>query len=261
MGRSPRRIAVGALMGLALVGLLAIAVAGAGAVRLQFGDFVLVADGRFAPTSLPKRDDAPVTLSGEAKISTVSGKLPPILDWAVVEYDRHGSVQTAGLPVCPPGRLETTTVPTARRNCRGAIVGRGKAHAVVKFPGQAGIPVSSPITIFNGPRVRGFPSVLAHAYTKFPAPTTFVVPVVIESIDHGAFGYRTEVDIPTIAGGAGVLISGSLEIGKRWVYEGRRHSFVNARCEVGHLQVRGEFSFTDGTYVKGGLVKSCGVRD
>jgi hypothetical protein len=86
------------------------------------------------------------------------------------------------------------------------------------------------------------------------------VPVAIETIDRGAFGNRTKIDVPAIAGGAGVLISGSLRIGKRWTHAGKRHSFVNARCEVGHLQVRGEFSFTDGTYVKGGLVKSCGVR-
>lgn len=232
----------------------------ASAVRLQFGDFVLVADGTFSPTALPKRHDAPIELRGKARIATVTGKLPPALDKAVVEYDRHGSVQTTGLAVCPAARLEATDVPTARRRCPSAIIGEGFAHAIVKFPDQARIPASSPITLFNGPRTNGFPTVIAHAFTTVPAPTTFVVPVVIETINRGAFGYRTKVDIPAIAGGAGTLISGWLRIGKRWTHGGRRHSFVNARCEVGHLQVRGEFTFTDGTYVKGGLVKSCGVR-
>jgi hypothetical protein len=134
------------------------------------------------------------------------------------------------------------------------------AHAAVEFATGQRIPVSSPITLFNGPRTRGFPTVLAHAYTTVPIRTTFVVPVVIETIHRGEFGYRTRIDVPTIAGGAGTLISGRLKIGRRWTHRGRRHSFVNARCEVGHLQLRGEFSFTDGTYVKGGLVKSCGVR-
>lgn len=68
------------------------------------------------------------------------------------------------------------------------------------------------------------------------------------------------VDVPTIAGGAGVLVFGSLRIDKRWTSKGKRFSFVNARCELGHLQVWGEFSFTDGDFVEGGLVKSCGVR-
>ncbi len=261
MGRlgATRRVARRIVAGVVLA--LLITAGAASAVRLQFGDFVLVADGSFTPTALPKRHDAPITLHGKAKISTVSHKLPPILDTLVIEYDRHGSVQTTGLPACPPGKIEATNVPTARSRCPDAIIGEGVAHAIVKFPDQARIPVSSPITLFSGPKTNGFPTVLAHAFTTVPAPTTFVVPVVIETIHHGAFGYRTKVDIPTIAGGAGVLISGWLRIGKRWTHDGKRHSFVNARCEVGHLQVRGEFSFTDGTYVKGGLVKSCGVRE
>lgn len=256
MGSTKGRIVAGAM-----VIVLLIAASTASAVRLQFGDFVLVADGRFTPTALPKRTDAPISLQGKARISTASGKLPPILHTAVIEYDRHGSIQTTGLAVCPGARLESTNVATARRRCANAIVGRGVAHAVVKFPEQARIPISSPITLFNGPRTNGFPTVFAHAYTTIPAPTAFVVPVVIETIHKGAFGYRTKIDVPTIAGGAGVLISGSLKIDKRWAYRGKRYSFVNARCEVGHLQVRGAFSFADGTYVKGGLVKSCGVRD
>lgn len=256
MGRSKATTAAGAM-----VLVLLIAASTASAVRLQFGDFVLVADGRFTPTALPKRDDAPISLQGKARISTASGKLPPTLNRAVIEYDRHGSVQTTGLAVCPGSRLQATTLPTARRRCANAIVGKGVAHAIVKFPEQARIPISSPITLFNGPRTNGFPTVFAHAYTTVPTPVAFVVPVVIETIHRGAFGYRTKIDVPTIAGGAGVLISGSLKIDKRWRYQGKRYSFVNARCEVGHLQVRGEFSFADGTYVKGGLVKSCGVRD
>jgi hypothetical protein len=249
------------VIAVALAAVLLIAVGTASAVRLQFGDFVLVADGKFTPTALPKRHDSPISLQGKARISTASGKLPPILDKAVIEYDRHGSVQTAGLAICPGAKLEATNVATARSRCPEAIVGEGVAHAIVKLPDQERIPISSPITLFNGPRTNGFPTVFAHAYTTVPAPTALVVPVVIETIHLGAFGYRTKIDIPTIAGGAGVLISGSLKIGKRWTYKGKRHSFVNARCEVGHLQVRGEFSFTDGTYVKGVLVKSCGVRD
>jgi hypothetical protein len=244
-----------------MVLVLLIAASTANAVRLQFGDFVLVADGKFTPTALPKRHDAPISLQGEARISTASHKLPPTLNRLVIEYDRHGSVQTSGLAVCPGARLESTTVATARRRCAGAIVGKGVADAVIKFPEQERIPISSPVTLFNGPRTNGFPTVIAHAYTTIPTPVAFVVPVVIETIHRGAFGYRTKIDVPTIAGGAGVLTSGSLKIGKRWTYKGEQHSFVNARCEVGHLQVRGEFSFSDGTYVKGGLVKSCGVRN
>ncbi|HWM63653.1 MAG TPA: hypothetical protein VNP96_06645 [Solirubrobacterales bacterium] len=255
MGRGKGR----AVLLTALIALL-VASGTASAIKFRGGDLVITANGGFTPTALPKYRDAPITLYGGGKISTVSGKLPPILEKLALEFDRHGSVQTTGLPVCTGGRLEATTVPAARRNCPGAIVGKGRGSAIVKFPEQAPIPISSPITLFNGPKVRGFDSVLAHAYTTVPVPTTFVVPVVIEKINKGVYGYRTEATIPVIAGGAGVPISGSLRIGKRWTYKGKRYSFVNARCETGHLQARGEFSFKDGTFLSGTIVRGCQVR-
>jgi len=251
---SARSVLAGAILGLLLV-------AGtASAIKLRVGDIVITADGGFTPKTLPKYHDAPITLHGGGKISTVSGELPPILETIVIEFDRHGSVQTTGLPVCTAAKLEATDVATARRLCPGAIVGKGFGHAIVKFPEQARIPISSPITLFNGPRVHGFPTVLAHAFTTVPIATTFIVPIVIETIHKGVYGYRTEATIPKIAGGAGVPISGSLRVGKRWTYRGKRHSYVNARCETGHLQARGQFTFKDGTFLSGIFLKPCRVR-
>ena len=99
--------------------------------------------------------------------------------------------------------------PAARRACPGAIVGKGSGTAIVKFPEQAPIPASSPITIFNGPKKHGNPTVLAHAFTTVPVATTFIVPVEIEKIHKGIYGYRTKARIPKIAGGDGVPISGN----------------------------------------------------
>lgn len=248
------RTAVGALVAFLLI-------AGtASAIKFRGGDLVITANGGFTPKALPKYHDAPIKLYGGGRISTVSGKLPPILKTIAIEFDRHGSVQTTGLPACTAGRLEATTVPVARKACPGAIVGKGRGHAIVKFPEQDRIPISSPITLFNGPKVRGFDSLLAHAYTTVPVPTTFIVPIVIERINKGVYGYRTEATIPPIAGGAGVPISGFLRVGKRWTHKGKRYSYVNARCETGHLQARGEFTFKDGTFLSGTLVRSCQVR-
>lgn len=238
---------------------LGLAVA-ANAQRLRAGDIIIVADGGFKPKALPKYRDAPIVLYGGGKISTASGALPPILETITLEFDRHGSVQTRGLPVCTAGRLEATTVPVARKLCPGAIVGKGFGHAIVKFPEQARIPVSSPITLFNGPKKHGNHTVLAHAYTDVPVSTTFIVPIEIERINNGVYGYRTEARIPPIAGGYGVPISGSLRIGRKWTYKGKRHSYVNARCETGHLQARGEFGFKDGNLLSGTFFRPCSVR-
>lgn len=248
---------------IALAGLLA-AAASAPALKVRVGELILEADGGFAPTALPKHVDAPITLHGGGKLSTVSGKLPPIVETLLIEFDRHGSVETQGLPICQAKELEATTVPQARKNCPGAIVGKGFGHAVVAFPEQKAIPVSSPITIFNGPPKHGEPTVYAHAYTTVPVPTTFVVPITIETIHHGTYGYRTKARIPQIAGGAGHPISGSLTIDRKWTFKGVKRSYVNARCETGHLQARASLTFADEgtgrTFLTGTFVKPCTVR-
>ena len=69
---------------------------------------------------------------------------------------------------------------------------------------------------------------------------------MIEKIHKGVYGYRVFVKIPKIAGGYGHPISGSAKVGKKWTFKGKKRSYINARCETGHFQVRGEFSFKEG---------------
>jgi hypothetical protein len=229
-------------------------------VKVRAGDLLVIGHGGFRPTALPRDHNAPITIYGGGRVETVSGGLPPILETITFEFDRHGSVVTKGLPVCRRGRLEATTAPAARKACGPSIVGKGRGRALVAFPEQAPFPVESPITVFNGPPKGRNPTVLAHAYTTVPVPTTFIVPVVIEKINKGVYGYRTEARIPKIAGGAGIPISGKLTIGKRWTFKGKRLSYVNARCATGRLQARGKFGFKDGTLLKGTFLAPCQVR-
>ena len=226
-------------------------------VKLVAGDLVIEGRGGFRPETLPAHHDAPIMIYGGGKLSTKSGGVPPILETLTFEFDRHGSVDTTGLEVCTAGKLQATTVPAARKACPNAIVGEGRGSAIVTFPEQAPIPVSSPITLFNGPKVRGDDTVLAHAYTTVPIATTFIVPVVIEKIHKGVYG--TEAKIPKIAGGYGHPISGNIKIERKWTFKGKKHSYVNARCENGRLQARGEFSFKDGTFLKGTFFRPCKV--
>jgi hypothetical protein len=251
-----RRVA----LALALVAAAA-SVPAAGALQLRAGDILIDAHGGFAPRALPRYRNAPIVLRGGGRISTVSGELPPRLETISIEFDRHGSVVTTGLPTCSLGRLIATTTKTARRLCPGSIVGNGFGKAQVKLPEQAPFPVSSPITLFNGRPKGGEPTVLAHAHLTQPVPTTFVITIVIERIHRGIYGYRTKTTIPRIADGAGIPVSGSLRIGRKWTVRGRRYSYVNARCETGRLQARGEFGFEDGTLLSGTFLRPCSVRD
>jgi hypothetical protein len=249
----------------AALGLLVLA-ASAGAVKkvekvhLRAGDIVIDGYGGFKPETLPKNKNAPITIYGGGKISTVSGDLPPILDELNFEFDKHGAVETRGLDVCTQGKLVATDVPASRRACGGAIIGKGFGSAIVKFPEQAPIPASSPLTFFNGPKKHGNDTLLIHGHLDVPAPTTYIVPVEIKRIHKGVYGYRVEVDIPVLAGGSGIPISGRATIGKKWTFKGKTYSYVNARCQTGRLQARGEFAFTDGTLLKGSFLRPCKVR-
>lgn len=233
--------------GIAVLGLLVVAAtASAFHVHVRAGELVLDAEGGFAPKALPKYENAPIVTHGGGTLSTASGELPPILDRFVLEFDKHGAVDTTGLAVCRKGQLVATDVADARRACKDAIVGTGFGSAVVKFPEQGPIKVGSPITLFNGPKKGGDDTIIAHAHLDYPGPTTFIVPIVIEKIHKGVYGYRVNVKIPKIAGGYGHPISGSAKVGKKWTFKGQKHSYINARCETGRFQVRGEFTFKEG---------------
>lgn len=241
---------------LALVVVL-VAAASAAAIVLRAGNLVITTDGGFTPTTLPKKGYAPIKLHGFGNIATEDGSPPPILETVTIWFDKHGEVETRGLPVCTPGKLAATTVPQARKLCPGAIIGKGLGKAVVIFPEQPPIPASSAITLFNARPKNGNPVVLAHAHLTVPAPTTFVVPIEIEKVNAGRYGFKTVAKIPKIAGGSGIPLYARLKIGREWKYKGKTLSFANAGCPDGRLQAKAEFEFKDDTFLQGSVFKRC----
>jgi len=241
---------------LAAVAVLA-AAGSAAAIVLHASNLVITTDGGFSPTSLPRKGFAPIKLHGFGKIDTEDGSPPPVLDTVTIWFDKNGKVETRGLPTCTPAKLKATTTATARKLCPGAIVGKGFGKAVVIFPEQAPIPASSPITLFNARPKHGNPVVLAHAHLTVPGPTTFVVPIEIEKVNDGRYGFKTVAKIPKIAGGSGIPLYARLSVGREWKYKGKTLSYANAGCPDGRLQAKGQFRFKDGTFLQGSLFKPC----
>jgi hypothetical protein len=241
---------------LAIVAVLVIT-GSAAAIVLRAGSLVITTDGGFTPTTLPKKGFAPIKLHGFGKIDTNDGSLPPILDTVTIWFDKNGEVETRGLPICTPGRLAATTVSQARKLCPGAIVGKGLGKAVVAFPEQPPIPASSAITLFNAKPKHGNPVVLAHAHLTVPAPSTFVVPIEIQRVNDGRYGFKTVAKIPKIAGGSGIPLYARLKVGREWKFKGETLSFANAGCPDGRLQAKGQFQFKDGTFLQGSVFKPC----
>lgn len=247
-----------------LVVVVALALVGAGAaqaIKLRIGNIVIVGDGGFSPTTLPKHENAPIKLFGHATFKTVDGTRPSPLRQLVLEFDKHGAVETRGLQKCSMGKLVATTTARARQLCPDAVVGRGFGTGVVELPEQKPIKVSSPLTLFNGPVRHGNPTVLGHAHIDYPGPTTYVILIEIQKIHHGRYGFKTVANFPKLVNGYGSPISGHLTIGKEWTYRGQRLSYANAHCADGRLQAKAAFTFEDGSFVQGTVFKPCKVRN
>lgn len=234
-------------------------VGGADAAMLKYGTLVLRADGGFQPHVLPRRAYAPISFQGFADIRTTDSSPPPALQHVRLSFDRDGRLTTAGLAVCAPAKIEGTAPAEARRRCEAAIVGRGHVSATITLPGQASVENDSALTIFNGLRQGGNPTVIAHASTTFPSFETYVVVVPIERRS-GPYSYRLDFEVPAIAGGYGALTHIDLKIGKRYRFRGAERSYVSARCSDGILETHGRFTFVNGMVFAGPVEKPCRTR-
>ncbi|HEX6782470.1 MAG TPA: hypothetical protein VF125_10635 [Solirubrobacterales bacterium] len=213
-----------------------------------------------APTKLPKYENAPVDFWGSGDFRTKDGTTPPKLERMTFEIDRFGELDTRGIPTCTQADLEATTVAQARRKCSRAIVGTGTGAAIVEFPEQAPLPAHSPLTFFNGPPIGGDPSLVLHAYLTVPVPTTYLMPLRIERIRNGVYGFRVASKLPPIAGGYGSITHFDFGFDRRWMYKGEKLSYVNARCETGRMQARFTVEFSDDTKIAGTFVDRCQAR-
>lgn len=244
------------------IGLLAVCLLAAGpasAALVKVGNLVLRADGGFTPRTLPRNTFVPIDFEGYADLKSVDGSVPTPLQQAVVDFDRDGRLTTAGLPVCQPSLLEEVTPPEARRRCPDAIVGTGTVEALINREGQAATRVSSQLTLFNGPRQEGKPTVIFHARTTVPAIQNYVITIPIER-RRGGFRYRATVNVPPIAAGRGALVRVEVEVGRHYRFRGSERSYASARCSDGILHTHGRFTFIDGTIIDGSVEKACTAR-
>jgi hypothetical protein len=250
MGRIGKALPVAALIALLIA-------ASAYAIKAEIGNTFVSATASLQPRVLPPRADAPVTLTTVTRIGTKDGSPPPVLRQLVFMVDRHGSIDASGVPVCTLAKLAGTTPAEARKRCAASLVGEGTGRAIVTLPGQAPMPVSSPLSFFNGPRVGGMPSLIAHAYETVPAPKTLLVPIAIERVSGGRYGYRARVELPAIAEGHGAPTLAEATVGRTRKRAGKTVGYFNAHCSGGRLQVHGTLSFANGDLFPTTLTSPC----
>jgi len=222
--------------------------------------------GDFAPRSLPRDRDVPVTVRLHTSIKTADGSRPPNLRHISFSVNRYGHVSTVGLPACSPGLLESTSSATALSRCRGALVGRGDFYANVEFPDRPPFSVHGRILAFNG-RSRGRPAILLHIYGSTPVDVTVVLTFRIKHPAKGKFGTVLSTTIPRLASDLGYVTDVSLKFDRTYRYRGRERSFLSARCAAPAGFPGAIFSFTRGTFAFAGgkristtLTRHCRVR-
>lgn len=245
-----------------LAALLAVSIcATAYAITAEVGPVWVSATATVQPRQLPKRGNAPIVLSSVTRVGTRDGSTPPTLKTLLFVLDRNGTVDTKGLPTCTTGKLERTTPSQARKRCAGALVGKGSAKVLVTMPGKAPFTFTSPLSFFNGPPSGGKPTLIAHGYETVPAPKTLLVPIAIERIGAGRYGYRVQVDLPEFAGGYGAPLLAEARIGATRTRAGKKVGYINAHCSGGRLQVTGSARFTNGDYFPVTLTSPCHSPD
>ena len=141
------RAKAGALIAVLLVlGTAAIAAASV----IQSGNLRVTVLAQVEPPKLPRKTPAPIAVFISGHVGTVDGAVPPQLQTMTVKVNRHGLLQSKGLPVCHLPEIQPGSTERALDDCSDALVGSGRFWASVVFPDQRPYPTRGRLLVFNG---------------------------------------------------------------------------------------------------------------
>lgn len=250
----------------ALAALLVLCVSPAPAEVVQKGGLRIALSGSLAPRALPRSGLAPVAVSLGGEIAAPGGARLPQLRTLAIEINRHGRLDTAGLPVCPKQRIAIATSSRALAGCRRALVGSGRFDADVVLRGQEPYPTSGRLLIFNG-RERGRPALLGHVFAQRPFATSFVIVFRVSHRPRGRYGTVVGAALPEALGDWGHVTGIAMRLSRRYLHGNRRHSYISAGCPAPKgfsralfTLARMSFRFAGGTALSGTVSGSCRVR-
>jgi hypothetical protein len=226
-------------------------------VTVRAGNLELTFDGGFSPKALSRTTPTPISAEFKGQIETLDGKHPPALKEVEIEADKNTGVNVKGYPICTAAKLQSQDTKHAEQICGDSILGKGKTKVQIQFPEQPPIPVNSPLILFNGGEQGGVINLFVHAYITVPTPAAIVTTVKVSKISNGRYGLKSVASIPKIAGGAGSVLSFTLNVGKQFTYKGKKVSFVTAKCPDGKIQVHGTAVFSDGTRASAEVIRTC----
>jgi hypothetical protein len=237
----------------------------AGAEVTQRGHLRVSVNGELSPRVLPRRGDAPVAVTVGGHITTTDRSTPPQLRQLTIAINRHGHLDSRGLPVCHLADIQPASTAEALRACRGSRVGEGSFSADVAIPTQSPFPSEGKVIAFNGRR-HGRPVILAHVYGIKPIPTSFTLPFLVKR-SKGTFATTLAASLPQTTGEWGFVTGIEMTLKRQFTYRGQAHDYLSAGCPApkgfpGTVfpLVRASFEFAVVPSLTSTLVRSCKVR-
>jgi hypothetical protein len=253
-------------LGVIAVILMAVSVC-ALAATVQSGGLRITALAQIKPYKLPRHQPAPIAVFIAGHLQNAKGGVPPQLQKLRIEVNRHGLLQSHGLPVCRLPQVQPASTERALDNCGDALIGSGQFWAHIVLPDQGAYPTQGRLLIFNG-RDGKRPLILAHIYTSHPFNSSFVIPFSIRHVPKGPYGTELQASLPQALGSWGYLDRIKLTLRRKYRFQGRELSYFNAACPAVGKAKRTSFPlaytefFFAGRESMGVTVnKTCGVKE
>ena len=232
---------------------------------IRHGNLRVTVHAQVQPFRLPRAKPAPIAVFLAGHIGTVDGEVPPQLQRMAIDVNRHGLLQSKGLPSCALSQIQPGSTNHALEQCSDALVGSGRFWASVVFPDQRPYPTRGRLLVFNGRR-GGRPVIFAHIYTTQPFNSSFVVTFGIEKVSKGPYGTRLSASLPQALGSWGFVDRIKLTLRRKYHYRGRQRSYFNAACPAlpgtnlaAYPLARTSFYFAKGKQISVAVNKACGV--
>jgi hypothetical protein len=265
-GRAKRSGARRWVIGLALAALLVLGGGLARAEIAQNGNLRVKVEGKLSPKALPRKGTRPVAVSVSGQISTTDESTPPRLKQLKIEINRHGLIDSTGLPTCRISQIQPASNGRALAACGKSLVGGGKFIGTITLPGTPPFPLEGKLLVFNG-RVGHRHVLLGHIFSPRPFSTSFVITFKIAAKRKGTYGTVLVADLEKALGKKRNLTGIEMTLDRRYSYRGRRRSYVSAGCpapkgfgQVTYPLARTTFSFTDGRQLKTTLNRTCRAK-
>lgn len=253
----------GALLAAALL----LGAAYATAATVQSEGLRITVLSQLKPYKLPRTKPAPIAVFVAGHLENSQGGVPPQLQKLTIDVNRHGLLQSKGLPVCQVPEVQPASTQRALTNCQDALIGSGQFWANIVLPDQGAYRTQGKLLIFNGKK-QGKPVILAHIYTSHPFNTSFVIPFSMRHIAKGPYGTRLSASLPEALGTWGYLDRIKLTLRRKYTYKGKQLSYFNAACpapkkakRVSYPLAFAAFSFAGRPSISATVSKTCGVKE